>query len=97
MTRNALRIGQGINVQIDASELLAQIDDDYLLDEVASRKLSTQNDGQPLDIDLVREAYSDLLCGRVAAAQATLDRLLNPKWKTTKKCAQAFAQAKKLF
>lgn len=76
-------------VQIEVSEILNEIDDDDLLDEVASRKLTLAG-GEAYDQDLVREAYNELRVGRAKEAAAILDRLLNPKWKSTADCAAEY-------
>ena len=79
-------------VQIDVSEILCELDDDDLLDEIASRKLTLAG-GEAYDQDLVREAYHELRGGRPFEAMVILDRLLNPKWKTVTGCAAEYAKA----
>lgn len=79
-------------LQIDVSELLNEVDDDDLLDEVASRKLITTAAGETYDSDAVKDAFNELRCGRVAEAMSILDRLLNPKWTTPKACEAAYAK-----
>ena len=83
-----------IRYDIDVSELIDEIDDNDLLEEVKDRKLfgGLTSDGDPLE--MVREAYRELLCGRVHEARAILDRLLNPKWDTVDACQRQYEAAK---
>jgi hypothetical protein len=80
------RRGSGY-ISIDVDTVLDQVDDDHLLDEVAARDLSLPGRNEPTDMDMVREAYDELQRGRPLEARSILDRLLNPKWKTPKACA----------
>lgn len=83
-----------IQYSIDVSELIDEIDDDDLLEEVKARELlaGLSSDDDPLE--MVREAYRELLCGRVHEARAILDRLLNPKWDAVDACQKQYNAAK---
>lgn len=83
MTRNR----RGGSITIDVCEFISEIADGVLIDEMRERGLSTTETGETCDIDIVREAFVELSCGRSAEALAILDRLLNPKWRSTETCA----------
>jgi hypothetical protein len=69
-------------ISIDVSEVIDEIEDDVLLEEIRARKLLVGSPGdESTDVDIVREAYAELLRGRPSEALSILDRLLNPKWK----------------
>jgi hypothetical protein len=71
-----------LSVEVDASEVLDEIDDALLIQEVEDRKLGAISNYDPVD-DL-REARAELLRNRPAEALAILERLLNPKWNSAK-------------
>lgn len=71
-------------VSIDVCEVIDAIDDDDLLEEVKSRKLIVGAASDFVPEDDIREAYAELLRGRPSEALAILDRLINPKWRSTK-------------
>ncbi len=77
-------------ITIDICDHIDEIDDDILLDEVKSRKLSTSEDGEGTDLDIVREAHEELKRGRSATALSILDRLLFPKWKSPQACEEQY-------
>ena len=77
-------------IQIDVSECLDEIDDDQLLDELHSRKLSPAKPGDTVDLDIVREAYAALNRGNAIEARVILDRLLFPKWASPAKAQDAY-------
>ena len=77
-------------IRIDVSEFLEEVDDDDLLDELASRKLAPAASGEAVDLDIVREAYEALSRHAVTEARCILDRLLLPKWKTRERCSDDY-------
>jgi hypothetical protein len=78
-------------VRIEVEDVLDAVDDDDLLDEVRARKLSPASPGETVDLDIVREAFDELLRGRSVEARAILERLLFPKWKTRRGCETEYA------
>jgi len=68
-------------IEIDVSELLDQVDDDYLIEECEARKLSTSN-GVAVEFDEVERAYDYLKSRDYTEALLILERLVRPKWKT---------------
>lgn len=82
-----------MTVDVDLDEALEHIDDETLVEEVKERKLSLgRDDFDPMD-DL-RDAHEELLRGRPAEALAILERLIRPKWRSTKACEMDLARAK---
>lgn len=82
-----------MTVEVDLHEALEHMDDEMILEEIKDRKLNLgRDDFEPMD-DL-RDAHEELLRGRPAEALAILDRLLNPKWHSTKGCELEFVRAK---
>lgn len=80
-------------ITIDVSEYLDEIDDDQLLEEVKSRKLSTGNEPyESCDLEIVREAYLALTRGYIAEAKCILDRLVYPKWQSQKQAELELAR-----
>ncbi len=72
-------------VNVDLGEALSACDDEMLLQEMKERKLNLgRDDFDPMD-DL-RDAHEELLRGRPAEALAILERLIRPKWQSTKAC-----------
>jgi hypothetical protein len=90
------RRGSGyLSVDVDLGEALDACDDDMLLEEMKRRKLNLgRDDFEPMD-DL-RDAHEELLRGRSAGALAILDRLIHPKWQSTKGCETELRRAKNL-
>lgn len=82
---------RGGYISIDVDTVIDAIDDDVLLAEVQSRKLSINADGEITDLQMLRQAYDELRCGRSAEALTILDRLINPKWPTVDACTKAYA------
>jgi hypothetical protein len=81
-----------MTVDVDLDEALAHVDDESLLEEMKERKLNLgRDDFEPMD-DL-RDAHEELLRGRPAEALAILDRLINPKWQSTKACEMELKRA----
>lgn len=74
------------SITIDICEIMAEIDDDVLLDELKDRKLTPAGPGETVDLDIVREAYDALQRHAEAEARSILASLLFPKWKTPKDC-----------
>ena len=79
-------------IQIDVSDCIDEIDDDDLLAEVELRKLSTTGPGESVDLEIVGEAYEELLRGRFSEAKAILDRILFPKWRSKASCENEYKQ-----
>jgi hypothetical protein len=77
-------------ISIDISEVLDEIEDNVLLTELHSRKLSPAEPGETVDLDIVREAYEALGRNNVIEARAVLDRLLFPKWKSRRSSQSAY-------
>jgi hypothetical protein len=74
-----------MTVDVDLDEALEHIDNDTLMEEVKDRKLSLgRDDFDPMD-DLL-DAHEELLRNRPAEARAILERLIRPKWRSTKAC-----------
>lgn len=74
-----------MTVDVDLDEAVDHMTDEMLLEEIKDRKLSLgRDDFDPVD-DL-HEIYNELLRGRPAEALVILDRLLHPKWRSTKDC-----------
>lgn len=74
-----------MSVEVDLDEALEALDDESLMQEIKDRKLSLgRDDFEPMD-DL-RDAHEELLRNRPAEALAILERLLRPKWQSTKAC-----------
>ena len=88
------RRGRGyLTVDVDLHEALESCDDDMILEEMKTRKLNLgRDDFEPMD-DL-REAHEELLRGRPAEALAILDRLVRPKWNSTKACEMELRRAR---
>jgi hypothetical protein len=63
-----------VSVDIEVSDILADLDDEQLFEELRSRGKTT--DFSPIAQSSVRDAYDHLRCNRGAAALAILDRLL---------------------
>jgi hypothetical protein len=83
-----------MTVDVDLDEALECIDDDTLLEEVKERKLSLgRDDFDPMD-DL-RDAHEELLRGRPAEALAILERLIRPKWRSTRACEIDLSHARR--
>jgi hypothetical protein len=81
-----------MTVDVDLDEALEHIDDETLVEEVKERKLSLgRDDFDPMD-DL-RDAHEELLRGRPAEALAILERLIRPKWRSTKACEMDMLRA----
>lgn len=81
-----------MTVDVDLDEALEHIDDETLAQEVKERKLSLgRDDFDPMD-DL-RDAHEELLRGRPAEALAILERLIRPKWRSTKECEMDLKKA----
>jgi len=81
-----------MTVDVDLDEALDHVDDDTLMAEVKQRKLSLgRDDFEPMD-DL-RDAHDELLRGRPAEALAIIERLINPKWQSTKLCEAELRRA----
>lgn len=78
-----------VSVDVLIDDVLDEIDDDDLLAEIASRRLkgkpSKIGDGTT-DIEIVREAYAELLCGRAAEARSILERLVYPRFQNVTEC-----------
>jgi hypothetical protein len=69
-----------LTVDVDISEVIDEIDDFDLLEEIKERKLSLgRDDFDPLED--IRDAYNELLRGRMGEAKVILERLLMPKWR----------------
>ena len=82
-----------MTVDVDLDEALEHIDDESLVKEVKERKLSLgRDDFDPMD-DL-RDAHEELLRGRPSEALAILERLIRPKWRSTKDCEMDLARTK---
>ena len=83
-----------MSVDVDLDEALEHIDDDTLVQELKERKLSLgRDDFEPMD-DL-RDAHEELLRGRAAEALSILERLIRPKWQSTKACELELKRATK--
>jgi hypothetical protein len=81
-----------MTVDVDLGEALEALDDESLMQEMKDRKLSLgRDDFEPLDD--FRDAHEELLRGRPAVALAILERLLRPKWKSTKACEMELKRA----
>lgn len=81
-----------MTVDVDLNEALEELTDEMLLQEVSDRKLSLgRDDFDPMD-DL-RDMHAALLRGRPAEALAILERLVRPKWHSTKACESELARA----
>ncbi len=74
------------SITIEIEDFIGEIDDEILLEECQSRKLTPAGPGETVDLDIVREAYDALQRHSVAEARSILERLLFPKWKTPKEC-----------
>ena len=73
------------SVDVDLGEAIEAMDDEMLLQELKDRKLQLgRDDFDPMD-DLL-DANEELLRGRPAQALAILERLIRPKWQSTKAC-----------
>ena len=81
------------SICIDVTDYIGEISDDDLLEELKSRKLSIDGADESTDLEIVSEAYAELLRGRAVEALAILDRLLNPKWQATKSCEDQYRAA----
>lgn len=71
-------------IEIDVADVLDEISDDDLLDEVHTRKLSTS--GEPTDREIMEEAHAALMRGKAAEARTILERILFPKWSSSREC-----------
>lgn len=80
-------------IQIDVNEYIDEIDDHVLVEEVKARKLSLDTATEPPDLDIVREAYEELLRGRSAEARSVLERILFPKWRSVESAKNAYTRA----
>jgi hypothetical protein len=80
-------------VSVDVWDVIDQIDDEALLEEVKERKLAVGGGPDFVPEDELRDAYAELLRNRPAEALAILDRLLNPKWGSTKAAEAALRSA----
>jgi hypothetical protein len=81
-----------MSVEVDLDEALEHLDDNSLIEELKQRKLSLgRDDFDPMD-DL-RDAQEELLRGRPAAALAILERLIRPKWQSTRACEAEMKRA----
>jgi hypothetical protein len=69
-----------ISVDIDVSDVIEEIDDEYLIEEAKKRDLlqSPETAPQPYVKDYVTLAHEELMAGRAASALALLDRALFP-------------------
>lgn len=74
-----------MTVDVDLDEALEALSDDSLLQEIKDRKLSLGRDDFDA-LDDLRDAHEELLRGRPAYALAILERLIRPKWQSTKAC-----------
>lgn len=81
-----------MSIEVDLDEALDHVDDDTLMEEVKQRKLSLgRDDFEPMD-DL-RDAHAALLRGRPAEALTIMERLINPKWQSTRLCEAELRRA----
>lgn len=81
-------------VRIDISEVMDEIEDEWLLEEVKHRKLIVPGDAVDfIPEDDIREACEELLRGRPHEALAILQRIVSPKWSSVKASQKAFEQA----
>lgn len=69
-----------VEVEVDLSDVLENLDDDMILDEAKQRKLIVEADigATPYVKDYVALAHEELMAGRAASALAFLDRALFP-------------------
>jgi hypothetical protein len=82
-------------ITIEVTDFIDEVDDDTLLEEVKSRKLSTANEAyESCDLEIVREAYIELARGRTAEAKYILERLAYPKWQSKKQAELELARLK---
>lgn len=77
-------------VRININDVIGEIEDDCLLAELVSRKLTAAQPGETCDLDIVREAYDALLRGDRTEAQSVLGGLLFPKWKSASSCENQY-------
>lgn len=88
-----------VDVDVDISDVLSEIENDVLLDECRSRNILHQVESKPkLDEEpdcpraQAEEAISLLRCGRTSDALTLLERSLFPKFKTVTDCEVALAK-----
>lgn len=84
------RFSQTVEVEVDVSEILSELDDDQILEEARSRKLGDKFG----DRDLVEDLLRCLKRGDTTEAIVFLERALHPKFTSLKLCEQAFAALK---
>jgi hypothetical protein len=84
------------SIRVQVWEVIDQIDDEDLLHEVKTRKLILPSNtiNEPTDMELVQEAYEELLRGRGAEARSILHALIYPKWKNVRACTDALLAIK---
>jgi hypothetical protein len=81
------------DVEIDLDEIITDIDTKDLVKVLEARGLHIAGSKlEACDLDLVNEAISDLKRGDVGEALLTLERLIEPKWKTPSECLADFAK-----
>lgn len=71
-------------IRIDVSDIMDELDDDDLLEECESRKLSTTKPGESVDREIAMEAYDALRRHATGECLSILERLLFPKWRENK-------------
>lgn len=69
-----------VDVDVEISEILENLEDDDLIEEARSRKLlfPPETAPQPYVKDYVQLAHEELMAGRASSALALLDRALFP-------------------
>jgi hypothetical protein len=81
MPRKYRQLGSvSVSAEVDVNDVLAEIDDETLVEELKGRGKSGEALVGALQIerDLILDAYREAKAGKAAAAAALLDRLLYP-------------------
>jgi hypothetical protein len=81
-----------VSVDIDIADIIHQMDDDDLINECEARDIATAKPTTDTRDELY-DALMALRAGRLADADATLERILWPKFPTLDACKVKYANA----